>query len=72
MGLVEPSHTAVFWMLFGFAIICFSLGIFIAWYEYKQCNGIQPLIPDYHKGSNYCQEEGVKQSILEIAEEGET
>ena len=26
----------------------------------------------YHKGSNYCQEEGVKQSILEIAEEGET
>ena len=34
-------------MLFGFAIICFSLGIFIAWYEYKQCNGIQPLIPDY-------------------------
>ena len=47
MGLVEPSYTAVFWMLFGFAIICFSLGIFIAWYEYKQCNGIQPLIPDY-------------------------
>lgn len=47
MGLVEPSHTEVFWMLFGFAIICFSLGIFIAWYEYKQCNGIQPLIPDY-------------------------
>ena len=47
MGLVEPSYTAVFWMLFGFAIICFSLGIFIAWYEYKQCNGLQPLIPEY-------------------------
>lgn len=47
MGLVEPSLTAVFWMLFGFTTICFSLGIFIAWYEYKQCNGIQPLIPDY-------------------------
>lgn len=47
MGLVEPSITAVFWMLFGFATICFSLGIFIPWYEYKQCNGIQPLIPDY-------------------------
>lgn len=47
MGLVESSFTAVFWMLFGFTTICFSLGIFIAWYEYKQCNGIQPLIPDY-------------------------
>lgn len=47
MGLVEPALTAVFWMLFGFTTICFSLGIFIALYEYKQCNGIQPLIPDY-------------------------
>lgn len=47
MGVVEPSLTAVFWMLFGFTTICFSLGILIVWLGYKQCNGIQPLIPDY-------------------------
>lgn len=47
MGLVESSLTAVFWVLFGFVTIGFSLGIFIPWFEYKQCNGIQPLIPDY-------------------------
>ena len=46
-SLFSCGYRLIFWMLFGFAIICFSLGIFIAWYEYKQCNGIQPLIPDY-------------------------
>lgn len=59
MGLVEPSLTAVFWMLFGFTTICFSLGIFISWYEYKRCNGIQPLIPEYQY-----------KKIMEILNEG--
>lgn len=59
IGLVEPAYTAVFWMLFGFTTICFSLGIFIARYEYKQCDGIQPLIPEYQY-----------RKIIEILNEG--